>query len=347
MPAAPTAATSSRPLVFNRVTEPLSIGLRDPRRLASLGATELMDSPPEPEFDRLTELAVRELGVQSAVMSLLDDRRQFLKSAVGLGDEERSTPVSHSFCQHVVHTGTPLRVEDARAHPLLRHYPAVRDNAVISYLGMPLVTPDGAVVGGLCAFDPEPHAWTESDADRLGALAREAMAELARRERERCHDEPGPDGSDFDPRALVDEACAILAGDARRKGLVVTAWIDDAVPATLRGDGGRLSQALGHLLSNAIAFTPAGQVDVRVRAHGRAALRVEVADSGVGIAPDEIESVFEPFVQTPVGAALRPGAAGLGLPAARRIAELLGGELGVRSRPGEGSVFHFTARFRP
>jgi signal transduction histidine kinase len=330
----------------------LSITLRDPRRLAALGATELMDSAAEPSFDRLTQHAARLLGVPTAAMSLVDDRRQFFKSLVGLGGEaaeQRGTPLSHSFCQHVVHTGTPLRVEDARRHPLVRDNPAVRDLEMVGYLGVPLVTSDGSVIGSLCAIDSEPRAWTDADAERLATLAAEVTAELTRRERERALDDdaPSPGGAELDLRALVDAACENVAGDALIKGLELTAWIDDAVPATLRCDGERLRQALDHLLANAIAFTPAGRIDVRVRAESGTVLRVEVADTGVGIAPEDLEHVFEPFAQTSVGAGLRPGAAGLGLPAARRLVELLGGRLAVRSRPGEGSTFHFTARFRP
>jgi signal transduction histidine kinase len=334
----------------------LSIALRDPRRLAALGATELMDSAAEPVFDRLTEAAARALGVPTAVMTLVDDRRQFFKSAVGLQREvaeQRGTPLSHSFCQHVVHTGSALRVEDAREHPLVRENLAVRDLDVIAYLGMPLVAPGGEVIGSLCAIDAEPHAWSEGDAQRLGELAREVMTELARRGAETAQAaeraEGGPDERDarapFDPRALVDSACEAIADEALRRGLQVSAWIDEAVPARLHGDAERLRQTLDHLLANAIAFTPAGRVDVRVRALSSRVLRVEVADTGVGIAAGDLQLVFHPFFQTSAGATLRPGAAGLGLPAARRMVELLGGELGVRSRPGDGSTFHFTARF--
>lgn len=329
------------------MTTPLSRSLRDPRRLASLGATGLMDSPREEAFDRLTERVARELGVPTAVVSLIDDRRQFFKSAVGLDaevTEQRGTPLSHSFCQHVVHTGTPLRVEDARHHPLVRDNLAVRDLDVIAYLGMPLVAPDGEVVGSLCAITSEPHSWSEDDAERLSELATAAMNEIGARVP--IYDEPGPGGETFDPRALVDEACEHVSLTAMRKGLVVTAWIDDGVPALLSGDPWALRHTLDRLLSNAIAFTPAGHIDVRMRALGDSGLRVEVADTGVGIAPIDIERVFEPFFQTSSGAALRPGAAGLGLPAARRLVEQLGGEIGVRSRPGDGSTFHFTARVR-
>jgi signal transduction histidine kinase len=324
---------------------PLSSSLRDPRRLASLGATQLMDSPREPAFDRLTERAARELGVPTAVLSLVDDRRQFFKSTVGLegeAAERRGTPLSHSFCQHVVHTGTPLRIVDARRHPLVRDNLAVRDLELIAYLGMPLFAPDGEVVGSLDAISSEPHVWSEGDAERLSELAAAAMAEIGARVP--IYDEWGPDGERFDPRALVDEACEHVSHSAMRKSLLFTAWIDEHVPAILSGDPWALRHTLDRLLSNAIAFTPAGHVDVRMRALGEAALRIEVADSGVGIAPEEQERVFEPFFQTSAGAALRPGAAGLGLPAARRLVEQLGGEIGVRSRPGDGSTFHFTAR---
>ncbi len=327
------------------MSSPLSSSLRDPRRLASLGATELMDSAPEETFDRLTERAARELGVPTAVLSLVDDRRQFFKSMVGIegeAAERRGTPLSHSFCQHVVHTGTPLRVEDARSHPLVRDNLAVRDLEVIAYLGVPLVAPDGEVVGSLCAIASEPHRWSEDDAERLSELATKAMAEIGARVP--IYDEPGPGSETFDPRALVDEACEQVSHPALRKGLLITAWIDGDVPPILSGDPWALRHTLDRLLSNAIAFTPAGHVNVRMRGLGENGLRIEVADSGIGIAPEDAERVFEPFFQTAAGAALRPGAAGLGLPAARRLVEQLGGEIGVRSRPGDGSTFHFTAR---
>ena len=223
------------------MSTPLASVLRDPERLAALGATELMDSPPEPVFDRLTELAARELGVPRAVMSLVDERRQFFKSSTGVTGEvgeRRGTPLSHSFCQHVVHTGTPLRVEDAREHPLVRDNLAVRDLEVIAYLGIPLVTDDGHVIGSFCAIDAEPREWTNEDAERLTGLARRIMREIAHRddERLRTFESVQPEGADFDLRAVVDAACERIAGEALRRGLQVTAWIDSELPATLHGD---------------------------------------------------------------------------------------------------------------
>src|SRR5690349_4425124 len=85
--------------------------LADPQRLAALHATELMDAPAEAGFDRLAALAQRLLGIPIALVSLVDDSRQFFMACVGLGGwagEERGTGLSHSFCQHVVHAGEPL-----------------------------------------------------------------------------------------------------------------------------------------------------------------------------------------------------------------------------------------------
>ena len=104
--------------------------LRSEARLAVLWRTGLLDTLPEEVFDRLTRLVQRLLGAPVALVSLVDADRQFFKSAVGLPEPwatRRETPLSHSFCQHVVATGAPLRVEDARQHGLVRDNPAVSE----------------------------------------------------------------------------------------------------------------------------------------------------------------------------------------------------------------------------
>ena len=96
--------------------------LHNPDRLRALSATALLDSKPEQAFDRLTRLAARVLGAPVSLVSLVDRDRQFFKSAEGLAEpwlSERQTPLSHSFCQHVVTTNAPLVVTDARDHPLV------------------------------------------------------------------------------------------------------------------------------------------------------------------------------------------------------------------------------------
>lgn len=151
-------------------------------RLHELYLTELLDSPPETAFDRLTELVCRLLGVPVSLVSLPDDHRQFFKSVQGLSEpwaSARETPLSHSFCQHVVTSGEPLVIEDARLHPLVRDNPAIRDLEVVAYLGMPLFTPDGHAVATLCAIDHQPRRWTDDDIKVISQIAELAMTEVA------------------------------------------------------------------------------------------------------------------------------------------------------------------------
>lgn len=156
--------------------------MRDEARLEALYATGLLDSPPEEAFDRLTRLVRRLLGVPVSLVSLVDADRQFFKSSTGLPEpwaSLRQTPLSHSFCQHVVASQQPLVISDARAHPLVRDNLAVRDLNVIAYLGIPLRTPDGQVIGSLCAIDNTHRPWSEEDEDTLSELAALVMTEIA------------------------------------------------------------------------------------------------------------------------------------------------------------------------
>jgi two-component sensor histidine kinase len=154
--------------------------LSDPDRLAALEATELLDSDPEPAFDRITKLASRLLGAPVALVSLVDDKRQFFKSQVGLA-APRETPLSHSFCQHVVVSKNMLAVTDAENDPRVRDNLAVRDLKVAAYLGVPLATPDGHVLGSLCAIDGSRRTWSEEDISALRDLASIVMDEIALR----------------------------------------------------------------------------------------------------------------------------------------------------------------------
>ena len=154
----------------------------DGPRLAALRATGLLDSPPERRFDRLTGFARRLLGVPVALVSLVDDERQFFKSHDGLAEpwaSERGTPRSHSFCQYVVVSGEPFQVDDARADARVCDHPAVDALDVAAYLGVPIRDPDGHVLGSLCALDHVPRAWTAGDRAVLRDLADAAESEVA------------------------------------------------------------------------------------------------------------------------------------------------------------------------
>ena len=162
----------------------LRSALADEGRLGALRRTRLLDTPPEEAFDRLTRLVCRLLGVPVALVSLVEAERQFFKSVVGLPQPWnvlRQTSLLHSFCQHVVATGAPLLVQDARGHPLVADNLAVPDLGVLAYLGMPLATAEGHVLGSLCAIDTAPRSWTPGDAAALRDLAEVTMGEVSLR----------------------------------------------------------------------------------------------------------------------------------------------------------------------
>jgi diguanylate cyclase (GGDEF)-like protein len=152
-------------------------GVDDPRRLAALAESGLLYSPPEAAFDRVTRLVAEVLQVPVALFTLVTAERQVFKSSVGVG-ELRDTPLSHSFCRHVVDSGAPLEVVDARRHPKVRENPAIEDHGIVAYLGMPLTTQSGERLGALCAIDHEPRQWTGRDHGVLEDLAGAAMAEV-------------------------------------------------------------------------------------------------------------------------------------------------------------------------
>jgi GAF domain-containing protein len=158
-----------------------SSAVHAPTRLRELRATRLLDSPAEESFDRLTRLTSAVLNVPVVLVSLVDDDRQFFKSSLGLSEpwaRQRQTPLSHSFCRHVVESGEPLVVSDAREHPLLRDNPGIRDLGMIAYMGAPLVAPSGNVLGTLCAIDHQPRHWTTEQVEILSNLAGSVLSEI-------------------------------------------------------------------------------------------------------------------------------------------------------------------------
>ncbi len=153
--------------------------------MAELG---LLDTPSEESFDRLTRLSARLLSVPVSLVCLVAEDRQFFKAATGLEGplaSTRQTPLSHSFCQHVVNSGEPLVIQNALANPLVAENPAVRDFGVLSYLGFPLRTPDGFVVGSFCVIDRRPREWSVEEIATLRDLAEVAAGEIALRHAKR------------------------------------------------------------------------------------------------------------------------------------------------------------------
>jgi len=153
---------------------------------------------------------------------------------------------------------------------------------------------------------------------------------------------------DFRLDDVLDNVSSLVAQKAYDKGLELLFDTAPDVPQALRGDALRLGQVLVNLVNNAIKFTERGQVAVTVRCPerggGKALLRVEVRDSGIGMTPEQAGRLFQAFTQADGSTTRKYGGTGLGLAISRRLVELMGGDIGVESAPGEGSRFTFTVR---
>ncbi len=159
----------------------LSEVIHNPARLAALRHAEILDTAVEEAFDRLTRLASKIIGAPVALISFVDEDRQFFKSSVGLKEpwaSLRETPLTHSFCQYAVANGKPLVIGDAREHPLVHENLAIRDLGVIAYAGVPLVTNAGQALGSLCVIDAQPREWAAHEIDILRDLASMVMSEI-------------------------------------------------------------------------------------------------------------------------------------------------------------------------
>jgi PAS domain S-box-containing protein len=155
--------------------------LADQDRLAALARTKLLDSPVEEAFDRLARLATRMLAAPVALVSLVDRDRQFFKACVGLPEpwaSTRQTPLSHSYCQHLLDTGQPLVIDDARLDPRVRGNLVIIDLGLLAYLGIPLLTSDHQILGAFCVLDYQPRRWTTEDVAALQDLAASVMTEI-------------------------------------------------------------------------------------------------------------------------------------------------------------------------
>jgi signal transduction histidine kinase/ActR/RegA family two-component response regulator len=148
-----------------------------------------------------------------------------------------------------------------------------------------------------------------------------------------------------DLRALVGEAVDLLGATARDKPLTVSSHLPSSLPERIEADPVRLRQLLVNLLHNAVKFTERGRVDLELSVvqekPDAIRLRFEVRDTGIGIAPEKLASVFQPFTQADASSTRRHGGSGLGLAIVRDLAQLMGGEVGVSSRVGVGSIFWF------
>jgi GGDEF domain-containing protein len=241
-------------------------GLSDPRRLAALAESGLLDSPPEVAFDRVTRLVAETLHVPVALFTLVTAERQVFKSSVGVG-ELRETPLSHSFCRHVVESGAPLEVVDARSHPKVRDNPSIDEYGIVAYLGVPLTTSDGVRLGALCAIDHEPRQWSGRDHGVLEDLAGAAMAEVELRSANRAVAAAAAElhfAATHDSLTRLGNRRALLADLAQ--------VLADKRPATLalldlQGVRG-FNDTRGHLAGDELLARLAGRVEATIVGHG-------------------------------------------------------------------------------
>ena len=154
---------------------------------------------------------------------------------------------------------------------------------------------------------------------------------------------------DFDLRTCVEDACELVAHKAQEKGLELAILFHYEVPTRVVGDPARLRQILLNLVSNAVKFTEKGEIVVRVTLEDlredKETVRFEVQDTGIGIPEDRIDSLFRPFTQVDASTTRKYGGTGLGLAICRELVEAMEGRIEVRSQPGKGSTFSFTAVF--
>jgi CheY-like chemotaxis protein len=157
------------------------------------------------------------------------------------------------------------------------------------------------------------------------------------------------DSLPFSLAATIEESSSLFALQARTKGLDFSSAVSGDLPEMLAGDPGRVRQVLTNLIGNAVKFTDSGRIDVEAElvrpTEDGFLVRFTVRDTGIGIPPEQQSRLFESFTQGDGSSTRKYGGTGLGLSISKQLVELMGGELGVESKPAEGSRFWFTASF--
>jgi signal transduction histidine kinase/CheY-like chemotaxis protein/HPt (histidine-containing phosphotransfer) domain-containing protein len=234
----------------------------------------------------------------------------------------------------------------AANHAALQHAEAASQakSRFLATMSHELRTPLNAVIGAaelLRADDGDPQqrhqlldAIQRSGGNLLGLI--EDILDLSRIEAGQLHLQV----QDFHLGDCADAALATAALAAHAKGLTLACRIDPRLPARCRGDAARLRQLLINLLGNAVKFTPSGEVRLRLDpGDAPGEVRLQVQDSGVGIAPEALAHIFEPFRQGDEGTGRRFGGSGLGLAIVQQLVQAMGGRIQVDSQPGAGACF--------
>jgi signal transduction histidine kinase/ActR/RegA family two-component response regulator len=206
-------------------------------------------------------------------------------------------------------------------------------------------TPMTAVLGfaDVLLDECDPATTPEVDRDALLTMRRNAaqlldvindILDLAKLEAGRLQLDPAP----FSPSELLRDALAAFRPEARQRGIALEVETEPGLPDRVHGDRARIAQVLLHLVANAIKFTERGGVTVRAR-YDASRLRIEVADTGIGMTPEQLGRLFEPFSQGDGSSTRARAGAGIGLSLCKRLVDLMGGEIRAESAPGRGTTF--------
>jgi len=284
-------------------------------RLASLRSYQILDTDPTPNFDRQTALLKKLLDVEFALVSLVDEKRQWFKSACGI--DVRETPRQEAFCAHAILEKSVLVVLDALKDGRFKNNPLVRTEPHIRfYAGYPLINSEGHVLGTLCAIGTKSRDSFEDDHfEVLETLAKIVID-------------------------LVKSSCSVLEMSARDKGIEISLEASQQLPNSVLLDEVKVRQILLNLLSNAIKFTETGMVSVLLEYKRENSLaQLIVKDTGIGIEKEKLKRIFELFAQAGADIVRKYGGTGLGLHIVKEFVDALGGTIDVRSELGTGSEF--------
>lgn len=297
------------------------------------------------------DVRLRDAEVLARGLSLLDREevgidaegraRVWINSRIPLAEPVLGTAALLS----ITHDVTVMREAEATLEAARRHAEEANraKSEFISIVTHELRTPLNAVVGfaEVCLGMTDDAQMLdylriiESSGKSLAQLI-DDLLDMSRIESGRFALEDGPVDVASEIRAVV----RLMEPTAAQKALALEYHVDETVPARLRGDRKRLSQILMNLLGNAMKFTSTGAITVSARLDGNT-LRVQVKDTGDGIAPVDQARIFEPFTQASNGESRRSAGLGLGLAICKRLVEQMQGEIGVQSTPGAGSTFWF------
>lgn len=391
------------------------------QRLESLYQYELLDTPREIAYDRVSQIASQLCMTPFAMVSLIDQDRQWVKSSHGVDLDY--IPRELSFCAHTINEQEPLIIENMKQDGRFSDHPSVIGPPNVTfYAGVPLRSSEGYAIGSLCVIDQKPRQLTAEQRTALKALADQVallmelhrtnnslrvarteaeelaqqkaglLATLSHEIRTPLHalegytqlllDQPTqPDQQSslqrlqttgrtlvslvnnildysklqagkllleaipFSVVGLIHQAVDMQAWQARQKNLQLTTKFDATIPHQLRGDATRLLQVLINLISNALKFTKEGGVSVEAsvieQTDEQVSLFIEVVDTGIGIPPESLATLFNEYTQVSAATTRQYGGTGLGLAITSQLIALMNSRIDVQSEVGKGSRFGF------